>query len=150
MKEHFSIESTASMEELVEKMVVMGVGSQMVMQGDSIVGVVTERDYLYKVACLREPATSTTEIMTPLLELNRIKSDDLVKNAMKAMAENSVRHLPVEDGRGNLVGLLSIRDILAAITDAMETTMPNPGELNINVPSRMHYVSRSNSREPAK
>jgi len=140
MFEHFTISIEAPLDNMVDEMCSAGVGSQVVMnaKGEEIVGIVTERDYLRKVAALREPASTIEEIMTPVDGVTCLHKDATVKDAMKVMAENGTRHLPVIDDNGALLGLLSIRDILLAIKDEGKL-MVNPGELNIHTPSKKWY-----------
>merc|ERR1712072_345614 len=71
MRTNFTVNIEASLHEMVDKMTSAGMGSQVVMSanGEEILGVVTERDYLLKVAALREPVTCVEDIMTPISDV---------------------------------------------------------------------------------
>jgi CBS domain-containing protein len=81
-----------------------------VLDGEVIVGIITERDMLRAVTDGREPqATPVSEYMTrsPLT----IEADRLAAEAAEMMVKHRVRHLPVTD-KGRLIGFLSARDLL--------------------------------------
>jgi len=87
------------------------VGAMMVVDGDKLVGVFTERDALFRVvACgLDGRATTLAEVMTA--NPQTIHPDSSFTDALKMMHDGRFRHLPVvEDGR--LVGAVSTRDAL--------------------------------------
>jgi CBS domain-containing protein len=82
-----------------------------VLDGDAIVGIVTERDFMRAIADGREPAaTHISEYMThsPLT----IEAGRMAAEAAAMMIKHHVRHIPVTDG-GRLIGFLSARDLLA-------------------------------------
>ncbi|MCU7787442.1 CBS domain-containing protein [Pyrobaculum sp. 3827-6] len=74
------------------------------------IGIVTERDIVYVLARALSPDTPAWMIMTenPIV----IKEDALVVEAMEKMRELNIRHLPVVDHSGKLVGMVSFRDIV--------------------------------------
>lgn len=82
-----------------------------VLDGQTIVGIVTERDFMRAIADGREPAaTHISEYMThsPVT----IEAGKLAAEAAAMMIKHHVRHIPVTDG-GRLIGFLSARDLLA-------------------------------------
>ncbi len=102
---------TASVREALERMVEANVGSLLVGEGDAIVGIVTERDYLRRVA-LQERDEKTTlvgEVMTTPIVY--VTPETGVDECMALMTEKRIRHLPVLDG-DTLVGLVSIGDLV--------------------------------------
>jgi CBS domain-containing protein len=74
------------------------------------IGIVTERDLVYVVARALTPDTPTWMVMTenPVV----INENALVTEAMEKMRELNIRHLPVVDASGRLVGMVSFRDIV--------------------------------------
>lgn len=107
----FTIEPNATVFEAIGHMVRLGVGSLVVMENDCVVGMITERDYLRKVAI--EGRTSRTtlvrEIMsTPVLTV-RLSED--INHCLALITEHRVRHLPVIEG-GRLLGLVSMGDLV--------------------------------------
>lgn len=57
---------------------------------------------------------SVREIMTPRSSLYVMGPDDSVEAAGRAMAQRHIHHIPVVDGKGEMIGLVSDRDVLAA------------------------------------
>jgi CBS domain-containing protein len=74
------------------------------------IGIVTERDLVYVVARALTPDTPAWMVMTenPVV----INENTQVTEAMEKMRELNIRHLPVVDASGRLVGMVSIRDII--------------------------------------
>jgi CBS domain-containing protein len=74
------------------------------------IGIVTERDLVYVVARALTPDTPAWMVMTenPVV----IYENALVTEAMEKMRELNIRHLPVVDASGRLVGMVSFRDIV--------------------------------------
>ncbi len=97
--------------EAIQTMVDRNCGALLVMEGDEIAGIITERDYLRRVALEGRTSRETTvrDIMsTPVVY---IESSDGIEAAMALMTDRRIRHLPVVDG-GALVGLVSIGDLV--------------------------------------
>ena len=114
-----SIAPDASVFEALKLMAEKSIGSLVVMQGDSLVGVITERDYARKVIIKgRAPGdTPVAEIMST--EVVTISPGQTVKECMTIMSERRIRHLPVlVDGR--VVGLISIGDLVQAIISSQQ------------------------------
>lgn len=90
-----------------------GVGSAVVQDVEHLVGILTERDVLNAVASGAEPDdTSVQDIMTG--DVVTVGPDwDLVEAAAE-MARRRIRHLVVYEG-GQLLGILSVRDVLPAL-----------------------------------
>ncbi len=82
-----------------------------VLDGNAIVGIVTERDLLRAIADGREPeATHISQYMTH--SPRTIEAAEPAAKAAEIMVKQRVRHLPVTD-KGRLIGFLSARDLLA-------------------------------------
>jgi CBS domain-containing protein len=81
---------------------------------DRLVGIVSEHDYVRKVASQGIPAWSVKihEIMTR--DVITVTPDDSIEHCMKLMATNRIRHLPVVEG-GALTAVLSITDVVRAL-----------------------------------
>ncbi len=89
------------------------VGSLLVMDGDKLIGIVTERQYARNVFLKGKssPTTRVEEIMrTPVLVA---RPDQSVEEAMAVMTKGRVRHLPVLDGE-KIVGVVSIGDLVSS------------------------------------
>jgi CBS domain-containing protein len=111
----YSIESGATVYEAVKRMVDRNVGSLLVLDGDEIRGIITERDYLREVALKGRTSKTTTvaEVMTSKLVC--VGPNHSIEECMAIMTEQRIRHLPVlEEGR--LAGLVSIGDLVKQLS----------------------------------
>ena len=112
--EIISIVQDASVFDAIKLMADRAVGSLLVMDGDELQGIVTERDYARKVIIKGRSSESTpvADIMTTdLVTASPLQS---VNDCMNLMSERRIRHLPiVKDGK--VVGLISIGDLVQAI-----------------------------------
>jgi CBS domain-containing protein len=99
-----------------------GVGALMVMDGDRLVGVFSERDYTRKVALQgrNSKETRVAEIMTP--DVVSVGPRTGTRACMSLMSEKRIRHLPVLDGN-TVLGMISIRDIMDDIIIDHEATI---------------------------
>jgi CBS domain-containing protein len=106
-----TIDKTATVFEAISKMVMNNVGALVVKAGTQPCGILTERDYLRKVALHGRASrtTSVEEIMSKELVCVGLETD--VEGCMTLMTQNRIRHLPVFDG-DELVGLVSIGDLV--------------------------------------
>jgi CBS domain-containing protein len=105
------IDAGATAFEAVERMVEANVGSLLVTEGGDIAGVVTERDYLRRVAVneLDHRETTVRDIMSsPLIVVTPQTSVD---ECMALMTNRRIRHLPVVES-GAVVGIVSIGDVV--------------------------------------
>jgi CBS domain-containing protein len=106
-----AIEADATVLEAARRMVKANVGSLLVRSGGEVVGIVTERDYLRRVALegRDETGTAVREIMSSPLVV--ATPETTIDECMAMMTDQRVRHMPVVDG-GEVVGLVSIGDLV--------------------------------------
>jgi CBS domain-containing protein len=119
-REIISVTADASVLDAITIMAEKAIGSLLVMQGDELLGIVTERDYARKVIVKGRSSKSTEvgEIMTS--KVCTASLADTVNSCMTVMTERKIRHLPVVDD-GKVVGMISIGDLVQAIiTDQQE------------------------------
>jgi CBS domain-containing protein len=90
------------------------IGALLVMEGEEVAGIITERDYARKVALMSRSSKQTPvrEIMTSAVMY--VRPDQTSEECMVLMTENRLRHLPVMDG-GRLLGIISIGDLVKDI-----------------------------------
>jgi CBS domain-containing protein len=101
--------TTDTLQSAAERMWRQQTGSLLVMDGERLAGIITERDLLRAVALGADAATATVdEAMTA--EVFTVPADMPLLDAAREMATRWIRHLPVEDN-GRLVGMVSMRDV---------------------------------------
>lgn len=116
-----TISPDATVYEAIERMVSLGAGSLMVVD-QGILGIVTERDYLAKIALKGRSSRETPvrDIMTNSIVFATPGQD--IEDVLAVMTEARVRHLPVMDD-GKLVGLVSIGDCVRAVSSDRKATI---------------------------
>lgn len=119
----WSVSPTNTVFEAISMMAEKNIGALPVLEGERLVGMISERDYARKVILLGRGSreTSVAEIMS--VHLKTVGLSDSVQECMQIMTENRVRHIPVLE-EGKLVGLISIGDcvnwIISAQTAAID------------------------------
>jgi signal-transduction protein with cAMP-binding, CBS, and nucleotidyltransferase domain len=109
--ELLTIDGGAMVIDAVRKMVDANVGALLVTENGRIVGILTERDYLRRVALEGRSSSSTEvrEIMTSPLIV--VEPQTRVDETMALMTDRRIRHLPVTED-GEITGLISIGDVV--------------------------------------
>ena len=107
----------AALREAARRMVDRGVGAVVVLEGERLTGILTERDILKAVGRGDEETSSVGDWMTR--HPDTIEPSDSTDHAAVLMIHGGFRHLPVVEG-GAVVGILSIRDLMRlALADRM-------------------------------
>ncbi len=104
-----TVSPDASLADAARQMATRGVGAVVVVEGERLTGILTERDVLKAVAGGFQEGARVSEWMTRHPET--IESSDSTDHAAELMIHGGFRHLPVVD-EGALVGILSIRDLM--------------------------------------
>ena len=109
--EVLKIDAEASALEAVRQMVGANIGSLLVIDGDEVTGIVTERDYLRRVAHEGPADDSVTarDIMSSPLIV--VSPETEIDECMAVMTDRRIRHLPVVED-GDVVGIVSIGDVV--------------------------------------
>ena len=104
---------TATVRDALQLMAERQIGSVLVVQGDALLGIFTERDYARKLALqgLSSAETMLVNVMTARLYV--VSPRQTVQECLGIMTKGRLRHLPVVEG-GELVGLVSIGDLVNA------------------------------------
>jgi CBS domain-containing protein len=108
---NYSIEGTESVLKAIGIMANANTGAILVTEGDKIVGIFTERDYLRKVVLqgLSSDTTQIKDLMTQ--EMYTVNTDTAVDDCTALMIKHNIRHLPIVDDN-QLVGVISMRDVV--------------------------------------
>lgn len=101
--------------EALQRMADKGIGALLVMEGEKIVGIVTERDYARKIVLKGRTSALTLvrDVMTSSVMF--VKPTQTSEECMALMTDNRLRHLPVVDDDGKLTGIISIGDLVKDI-----------------------------------
>jgi CBS domain-containing protein len=105
------IEKTATVFDAITQIVEANVGSILVTDGDQVVGIMSERDYLRKIAVQGRTSRDTQvgEIMsTPLIY---VTPETTIEESMAIMTDRRIRHLPVVEN-DDVIGIISIGDVV--------------------------------------
>lgn len=99
----------------LELMAAKNIGAVLVMDGPRLVGIFSERDYARKGIIQGRKAKSTpvTEVMTP--NVFTVSPEMDIEDCMQLFSDKKIRHLPVVTSQQEVVGMLSIGDIVSAI-----------------------------------
>jgi CBS domain-containing protein len=107
-----AVELVSSVLHAVEVMAEEGVGAVAVTEGADLRGIFTERDVMLRVVLnsRRPQDTKVSEVMTSPVET--ISEETTAEEALNHMLTRHLRHLPIVDQTGKLLGMLSIRNLL--------------------------------------
>jgi CBS domain-containing protein len=125
-----SIAPTASVYSALQLMADKGVGLLIVLEGEKLVGVISERDYARKVELRGKTAKDTTvrEVMTE--KVVSVTADNTVPECMALMNKHRIRHLPVVEG-SKVVGVLSNRNLLEEVIAEEERVIKDLEQVRI-------------------
>ncbi|HQQ71446.1 MAG TPA: CBS domain-containing protein [Alicycliphilus sp.] len=114
-----SVKPTDTVLSALKLMADQRIGAVMVMEGDRIAGIFTERDYARKVVLLGRASIDTpiSEVMTSAVRF--VHPNNSAEQCMALMTENRLRHLPVVEGE-RVVGLVSIGDLVKSVISAQQ------------------------------
>jgi CBS domain-containing protein len=102
--------------EAAKRMVARGVGAVLVMEGERLEGILTERDLMRAVATGYSDDAQVRDWMTRQPET--VEASDATDHAASLMIHGGFRHLPVVD-QGRVAGIISIRDLMrVALADS--------------------------------
>lgn len=109
-----AVQPDDSVLDAIRVMAEKNIGAVVVMQGDELLGIMSERDYARKVIVKGKASDNTpvSDIMTS--DVLTTSGSETANACMEKMTERKIRHLPVVDD-GTVVGMISIGDLVEAI-----------------------------------
>ena len=120
----YSVDPDTPVLDAIRLMAEKYVGAVLVMKGKELVGIVSERDYARKVVLLGRASSATPVWQIMSSPVITVSPRDRVNECMRRMTEKRIRHLPVVDA-GELVGVISIGDIVKSVIEEQERTIAN-------------------------
>ncbi len=108
--------------EAIRVMAEKHIGALPVMQGNQLVGIVSERDYARKVILLGRSSADTPIWQIMSAPVTTVSPEEEVHRCMEIMTEQRIRHLPVVE-RGKMIGMISIGDLVKAVIDEQQQTI---------------------------
>ena len=118
--EIWSIEPEATVYDAMQLMADKAAGALLVMTGDQVDGILSERDCVRKVDIQGRTSrvTKVSEIMTR--DVISVQVSEQLEECMATMIEKNIRHLPVYEGE-KLLGLISVRDVLREVVEVQKS-----------------------------
>ena len=121
----YAVHPESTVYEALNVLVDRNVGALVVVDNNKFLGIFSERDYARRVILKGRASKETTirEIMTehPIT----VTEDDTIEDCMCKMTDKRIRHLPVVDDEGSLIGLISIGDVVKFIMDEQKNIIEN-------------------------
>jgi len=113
----FTVDPQTNLSEVARKMRLEDCDSVAVMAGGRLLGIITERDLVRAIADGVDPTQATAGVlMTP--KPATVTADEDVSVVALKMMTLGIRHLPVVDGQGRPIGLISARNLVAVLDRA--------------------------------
>jgi CBS domain-containing protein len=109
-----AVSADATLGEAAVKMAERAVGAVVVLEGEAIAAILTERDVMRAVAAGKDGSAPVSEWMTR--HPDTIEPTDTTDHAASLMIHGGFRHLPVVE-EGTIVGIVSIRDLMRVALD---------------------------------
>jgi CBS domain-containing protein len=118
-----SVPKNATVLDAIRAMVERNVGATVVLDGERLAGIFTERDVVTRVVLkeLDPKTTSVASVMTT--DVKTVREDADRSSILNLMSGHHIRHLPVIDAEGHVVTMLSMRQLLRAEVHDLQQTV---------------------------
>lgn len=114
-----TIASAATVLDAMKLMEKHNLGALLVMDGDEVKGILSERDCVRKVELAGKLSKDTPVMDIMTSKVINIEADQDLETCMQLMIDRNIRHLPVYAG-AELVGLISVRDVLREVVEVQK------------------------------
>ena len=117
---NFSVEASQTVLDALKVMAEAHIGAILVTENGKIIGIYTERDYLYKGEIEGRSAKDTKLKDVMVSKMITVTNETTVEQCMGLMKQYRIRHLPVVE-HDQLIGLVSMRDVMLAAIENKES-----------------------------
>lgn len=115
----YSLSPENTIQDALKMMANKDIGAVLIMEGEKLLGIFTERDYARRGTIQGNPVTSPLkDVMTG--QVYCVSPDQSAETCMAQMVDKHFRHLPVVDG-GKVIGVISINDVVRTVVSDKET-----------------------------
>lgn len=118
----WTISPSATVFRAIQMMAEKNIGALPVMEDSRLVGIISERDYMSKVALHGKSSKETPVSDIMVRDLVTVGPDQTVSNCLEIITEHRIRHLPVVDG-DELLGIVSIGDLVKWVIATQRMTI---------------------------
>lgn len=118
----YAVEPEDPVLEAIQLMADHHIGALLVMKGDELAGIVSERDYARKVILLGRSSSDTPVWQIMSSPVTTVTPEQTVEDCMRIVTERRFRHLPVVEGK-HVVGMISIGDLVKALIEDQQRTI---------------------------
>jgi CBS domain-containing protein len=121
--EIWSVDAAEPVLAAIRMMAERGVGALPVLRNGQLAGIVSERDYARKVILMGRASADTPVAQIMSSPVITVTTEDRVHRCMELVTEKRIRHLPVVDAGGAMVGMISIGDLVRAVIEEQRETI---------------------------
>ncbi len=118
--ELIGIYSDTRISQAIEKMVERNIGAVIVVDGNTPIGLFTERDVLKAWVKYGKDFSDIPVSNVMSRDMVVVQPEDDIQYAMSVMNSKKIRHLPVVEKEGKIIGIISIRDVVRALVGKLE------------------------------
>jgi CBS domain-containing protein len=118
----YAVKSEDPVLSAIQVMAERHIGALLVMKGDELLGIVSERDYARKVILKGRSSSDTPVSQIMSSPVITVRPDQTIDECMRIVTERRIRHLPVLEGR-RVVGVISIGDLVKAVIEEQQHTI---------------------------
>ncbi len=118
----WSVAPTTAVFEALQLMAEKNIGAVVVREGETLVGILSERDYARKVILLGRSSRETPVRQIMTASVTCAGPDEDLESCMEIMTRRHIRHLPIVEG-GRVVGVISLGDVVEVILSNRDKTI---------------------------